>query len=845
MSKENQEDKNEPAGKSQGKKKSARSSGNRRHSEDKMDRFHWGEVDDRAASSPEDLIVPVNPPRKKKKKRKVAENQSTDTRFVIQHDSEHPRPPADLSLPSYGRMFFDDDPIPFQDDPDDGPITDSEPEKEKSNSGKDRKKKKADKTRPAAKTDSNDKAGESNGKNAAKKNAPAGKEPAAKSSSSDVKSSKDRTASPTGKQNGKQNPRSSEMSADSEDAGETVIPSGKQEGNTRSSISVRRIRGLKRRAANVLRGLGYPIDVMEQLLKKGEASNADALFLLLETLLDQLVKNPSGVSAPSADPGLTADSSNDISFDEEPLPLEPPAEETVPMESLPMVESVPEPAEKKVTSKKRKKKRQNTLPSEDQEEYVPAKISAHDSGTDRSEEAVSSEEAAAPEEAAPTGDSGRKKGNREKGNREKDYQEKEVSEQLSPDSEKEQEEKPGFGDLPLSKEMLRTLKELGYQSPTPIQAGTIGRIMAGVDLIGQAKTGTGKTAAFGIPIIEQVETCEPGNDPVALIVVPTRELAVQVRDEILKLSRELDVITVACYGGKPISDQIKKLSGGVDIVVGTPGRIIDLVNRRALSFSSLRWVVLDEADRMLDIGFRPDIEKILKQTPRERQTLLFSATLPTPVVQLAKRYMTEPEQYDYSEQNIASETIEQFYVTVDRDRKFDALLHLIQQEQPRQAIVFCRTKRAVDKIANHLQKLMDNVSAIHGDLSQDTRDRVMKNLRNGKVGILVATDVVGRGIDVSGISHIINYDIPEFCDDYVHRVGRTGRMGREGVAFTLVTSQEGPELTRIEKRINRLLQRAELAGFEAYSKPVDHGEEEKQESKPVFGQVSRRVRKAL
>ncbi|MDO5580049.1 MAG: DEAD/DEAH box helicase [Planctomycetia bacterium] len=404
----------------------------------------------------------------------------------------------------------------------------------------------------------------------------------------------------------------------------------------------------------------------------------------------------------------------------------------------------------------------------------------------------------------------------------------------------------GFSELDLSAEMLASLHEAGYEDPTPVQKGTISRILAGVDLIGQAKTGTGKTAAFLIPIIERADSCPPGNDPVALIVVPTRELAVQVRDEAVKLAAQRDLDIVACYGGKPIFGQISKLKGGADIVVGTPGRIIDLVSRRALSLAQLHWVVLDEADRMLDIGFRPDIEKILRQTPKTRQTLLFSATLPDPVVYIAKKYMQEPEQYDFSANDISSETIEQYYISVDRERKYAALIKLLELEKPAQAIVFCRTKRAVDKIGHHLERVFRNVGAIHGDLSQDARDSIMKGFRDGRIKILVATDVVGRGIDVSGISHIINYDIPQFCDDYVHRVGRTGRMGREGVAFSLVTVEEGIELTRIEKRINRLLKRTELPDFEAYTNPGEVKAEEPQEvHKPVYGKSRRLVRRAL
>jgi ATP-dependent RNA helicase DeaD len=404
-----------------------------------------------------------------------------------------------------------------------------------------------------------------------------------------------------------------------------------------------------------------------------------------------------------------------------------------------------------------------------------------------------------------------------------------------------------FDGIVLSNAMLEMLAEVHYDDPTPIQAETIPKILAGKDVMGQSRTGSGKTAAFMIPIIERIEGCEPGDDPVALIVVPTRELAVQIRDETAKLAHNREIAIVACYGGKPIADQIKKMRGGVDIVVGTPGRILDLTKRRALSLSSLKWVVLDEADRMLDIGFRPDIERILRQTPRTRQTLLFSATLADEVVRLAQRYMTEPETCDCSENEIAADTIEQYYITVDRERKFEALVRLLRRENPQQAIIFCRTKRGVDKLGNALKREFKEwtVSAIHGDLTQSNRDTIMRSFRAGKIKLLVATDVVGRGIDVSGISHIINYDIPEFCDDYIHRVGRTGRMGREGVAFTLVTSEEGNELTRIEMRINRLLRRTELEGFEAFTRPDDPEKSEPKEPKPVFGKPLRRIRRAL
>jgi ATP-dependent RNA helicase DeaD len=298
-----------------------------------------------------------------------------------------------------------------------------------------------------------------------------------------------------------------------------------------------------------------------------------------------------------------------------------------------------------------------------------------------------------------------------------------------------------------------------------------------------------------------------------LVLVPTRELAVQVREEVVKLAHGRKSHCVAVYGGKPIRGQIEKLSRGAEVVVGTPGRVLDHMSRGTLKLDNLLMVVLDEADRMLDIGFRPDIEKILRRCPRSRQTLLLSATVPPPVERLARSYMRDPESLNFSPSDISVDTIEQFYCTVDPERKFDLLEHLIKREDPHQSIVFCRTKRGTDKVERRLSKRFQNVACIHGDLAQSARDRVMAAFREGKVRILVATDVVGRGIDVTSISHIFNYDIPQFCDDYVHRVGRTGRMGREGVAYTFVTPEEGSELTRIEMRIDRLLKRDDVAGF--------------------------------
>jgi len=370
--------------------------------------------------------------------------------------------------------------------------------------------------------------------------------------------------------------------------------------------------------------------------------------------------------------------------------------------------------------------------------------------------------------------------------------------------------------------MLAALARAGYLEPTPVQAGLIPRALLGIDVLGQARTGTGKTAAFVIPILERLEHRKGELAPQALALVPTRELAVQVRDEAIKLAHGQKVHPVALYGGTPIRGQIEKLKRGAALVVGTPGRVLDHIGRGTLTLDHLKFVVLDEADRMLDIGFRPDIEKILRRCPASRQTLLLSATVPPPVARLATRYMRDPETLNFSSNEVAVETIEQFYFTVIPEKKFELVVKLLRREDPRQSIIFCRTKRGTERVHRNLQRKFEGVDCIHGDLPQKAREKAMARFREGQVRHLVATDVVGRGIDVSGISHIINYDIPSFCDDYVHRVGRTGRMGREGVAYTFVTPEEGGELTRIEMRIDRLLKRAEMEGFDAVPRPVAH-----------------------
>lgn len=378
----------------------------------------------------------------------------------------------------------------------------------------------------------------------------------------------------------------------------------------------------------------------------------------------------------------------------------------------------------------------------------------------------------------------------------------------------EQEPKVGFADLGLSPETLETLKAIRYVAPSPIQAAFIPKALQGVDCTGQAQTGTGKTAAFMLPVLERISAADKHVQ--ALILTPTRELSEQVAAETVRLAGNRPVHPVCCVGGKQIKRQIDALKRGGQIVIGTPGRVLDLINRRLLVLDQLKIAILDEADRMLDIGFRPDIEKILKRCPTDRQTLLLSATMPPPVERLAHRYMRNPDRVDLSTNQVVVDTVDQYYVTVDFRRKISALVHLLVDQKPRQAIVFCRTKRGADKLHDRLSSRLPNVAIIHGDLPQSTRDRAMKQFRDGTTRLLIATDVVGRGIDVTGVSHIINYDVPEYCDDYIHRIGRTGRMssGDTGYAFTFVARDEGQQLTNIEKRIDRLLPQYVLPGLQ-------------------------------
>jgi ATP-dependent RNA helicase DeaD len=349
-------------------------------------------------------------------------------------------------------------------------------------------------------------------------------------------------------------------------------------------------------------------------------------------------------------------------------------------------------------------------------------------------------------------------------------------------------EMQSFKDLPLSMEVLRSVEELGFENLFPIQAQAIMPLLEGKDVIGQARTGTGKTAAFGVPMVERLN---PEIRKVqGLVLVPTRELAVQVADHIKLFAKYAKLKVLPVYGGEPIHRQIRALTSGVHIVVGTPGRIIDLLERRVLNLSSVKIVVLDEADRMLDMGFIEDIEYIIARTPSNRQTSLFSATIDKTVMNVCNRYMKNPEKILVSKDEIALTQMKQYYMIVNPHSKYETLRSILRENHIGKAIIFCKTRRGTSAIANKLGRNGHNVQALHAGFTQPQRDRVINSFRDGKLRLLVATDVAARGLDIEGITHIINYDVPLEALVYFHRIGRTARMGQEGTAITLVSHGE-------------------------------------------------------
>ncbi|AIQ52031.1 DEAD/DEAH box helicase [Paenibacillus sp. FSL R7-0331] len=354
-----------------------------------------------------------------------------------------------------------------------------------------------------------------------------------------------------------------------------------------------------------------------------------------------------------------------------------------------------------------------------------------------------------------------------------------------------------FAEFGLEPKVLQAITELGFEESTPIQEQAIPIALTGADMIGQAQTGTGKTAAFGIPLISKIS--REDERITALVMTPTRELAIQVAEEIGKLSRFKGLRSLAIYGGQDIGRQIRGLKKKPQIIIGTPGRLLDHINRKTIRLDDVQTVVLDEADEMLDMGFMEDIQSILKLVPEERQTMLFSATMPPNIQRLAQQFLKNPQHVSVIPKQISAPLIDQAYIEVPERQKFEALSRLIDMESPELAIVFGRTKRRVDELAEGLQKRGYSADGLHGDLSQNQRDAVMRKFRDGSIDVLVATDVAARGLDVSGVTHVINFDLPQDPESYVHRIGRTGRAGKEGTAWSFVTPREMDHLHLIER----------------------------------------------
>lgn len=362
-------------------------------------------------------------------------------------------------------------------------------------------------------------------------------------------------------------------------------------------------------------------------------------------------------------------------------------------------------------------------------------------------------------------------------------------------------EKLKFEELKLSKEVLKAVKDMGFEETSPIQSEAIPYILDGKDIIGQSQTGTGKTAAFGIPILEKIDQFDRKLQ--AVILCPTRELAIQVSEELRKLGKyKHNIRILPIYGGQPIERQINALKGGVQVIIGTPGRVMDHMNRRTLKMETVKIVVLDEADEMLDMGFREDIETILEKVPEDRQTLLFSATMPKPIIDITKKYQKDPKLLKVVHKQLTVPQIEQYYYEVKEKNKAEILTRLIDMYNPKLSIVFCNTKKRVDDLVTTLQTMGYPAEGLHGDLKQMQRDRVMSKFRNGVIEILVATDVAARGIDIDNVEAVFNYDLPQDEEYYVHRIGRTGRAGRVGRSFSFVVGRDIYKLRDIQKYAN-------------------------------------------
>ena len=356
-----------------------------------------------------------------------------------------------------------------------------------------------------------------------------------------------------------------------------------------------------------------------------------------------------------------------------------------------------------------------------------------------------------------------------------------------------------FRDLGLKEDILTALDELGYEEPSPIQEQAIPELLAGHDMIGQAQTGTGKTAAFGLPMMQYLDPTS--SETQAIVLTPTRELCIQVTQALRSYAEHIDINVVAVFGGTSVRDQAARVRNNAHVIVATVGRMKDLISRGALILTGTRYVVLDEADEMLDLGFIEDVERILRMCPSGRQTMLFSATMPPPIARLAETYMYDPITISITPKKLTVDAIEQAYVEVEAKDKTDRLIEILKAEEPEQAIVFCRTKIGTSRLDRALRDRRVPAKALHGDMSQGQRDGVMISFKEHKSPLLVATDVAARGLDIEHVTHVINFDLPNNSEIYVHRIGRTGRVGRTGRAITFITPKERDDLARIEKDI--------------------------------------------
>lgn len=392
-----------------------------------------------------------------------------------------------------------------------------------------------------------------------------------------------------------------------------------------------------------------------------------------------------------------------------------------------------------------------------------------------------------------------------------------------------------FNELNLSREVLQSIEEMGFVNPSEVQENTIPKILEGHDLLAQAQTGTGKTASFGIPMIEKIED-NNYESLQALVLVPTRELARQVSEELKKLSKHKKFIkVVAIYGGADMRKQLRELKSGASIVVGTPGRVMDHMKRKTIKINDLKFLTLDEADEMFDMGFRDDMKTIIEKTNSDRQTLFFSATFDNNIKEFSKRYQDNPKKVIIEKKELTAEKIKQYYLELNRNMKTEILNRLILINKPKKSIIFCNTKRMVESLEVEIAQKGYRVDSLHGDMRQSSRDNVMKKFRNNTIDILIATDVAARGLDVSDIDIVFNYDLPQQAEYYVHRIGRTARAGKKGVSFTFVTNKDYSKFKEIEKYANIKMERLDL--------PTKY-DVEKESMENLFNKVSDSILKA-